>query len=162
MRMRRCSVAHCVCKSDWNHQISWVCILLIQFTFSICLLKQVTWDGGYHQFCFCVNALSFSAMPVQRQPLRLLAPLTRKDIEAKKKARRLHLLLLAQHLCWFYLTKALQEVKARESGPAPSQRPRKDIAANHTFFVFSVFMRCSSLVKLETFQSWLVDVLLSR
>jgi len=92
-------------------------------------------------------------MPVQRQPLRLLAPLTKKDIEAKKKARRLHLLLLAQHLCLFYLTKALQEVKARESGPAPSQRPRKDIAANHTFFVFSVSMRCSSLVKLETFQS---------
>ena len=46
MRMRRCSVAHCVCKSDWNHQMSWVCILLIQFIFSIRLLKQVTWDGG--------------------------------------------------------------------------------------------------------------------
>ena len=48
---------------------------------------------------FCFNALSFSAMPVRRQPLRLLAPLAKKDIEAKKKARRLHLLLLAQHLC---------------------------------------------------------------
>ena len=36
---------------------------------------------------FCFNALSFSAMPVRRQPLRLLAPLTKKDIEAKKKAR---------------------------------------------------------------------------
>ena len=90
-------------------------------------------------------------MPVRRQPLRLLAPLTKKDIEAKKKARRLHLLLLTQHLCWFYLTKALQEVKAREGGPAPSRRPRKDIAANHTFLVISASMRCCSLVNLEFF-----------
>ena len=42
-------------------------------------------------------------MPVQRQPLRLLAPLTKKDIEAKKKARHLHLLLLTQHLCCLHL-----------------------------------------------------------
>ena len=30
--MRRCSVAHCVCRSDWNRQISGVCIRCHEFT----------------------------------------------------------------------------------------------------------------------------------
>ena len=109
MRMRRCSVAHCVCRSDWNRHMSGVCIRYHEFTSRlyrplfpfICsnrLLETVArstgrFAGSDHQFCFYFNALSFSAMPVQRQPLRLLAPLTKKDIEAKKKARRLHFII---------------------------------------------------------------------
>ena len=85
-------------------------------------------------------------MPVRRKPLRLMAPLTKQEVEAKKKARFLQLFVVvtvAQHLCRFNLAEALQEAKAREGGPAPSRRPRKDARVFcFQWNVASFFCRC--------------------